>query len=364
MRIKLIGIGVLSLLAAACEQQTPLIDQQKADLGSLLFFDTMLSEPQGNQSCASCHTPSAGFAAPQGIMTGGVAHGATPTLFGNRNPPTLAYSQFSPTPQHYDAAAGTIVGGQFLDGRAADLAAQALKPLLNPVEMGNTNSAMVLAKLQARPYVNQFTNVFGNDVFSDSTNAYAMIGQAIAEFEKQTSISKFSSKFDAYRHGRATLSAQEQYGLSLFNGKGNCASCHPSAGEFPLFTDFTNDNLGVPKNPANPFYTQSAAVNPDGVNYIDLGIGAIVDDIEYNGKFKVPTLRNIALTAPYMHNGVFTTLTQVVQFYNTACAPGNPDGWAAAEYPATRNCRELGNLRLTTDEIAAIVAFLQTLTDE
>ena len=156
---------------------------------------------------------------------------------------------------------------------------------------------------------------------------------------------------------------QELLGLAVFNGKGNCAACHPSQGKSPLFTDFTNDNLGVPKNASNPFYTQSATINPDGVNFIDKGLGTTLGDSAFDGRFKVPSLRNVAVTAPYMHNGVFTSLRQVVQFYNSACAAGNPDGWAAAEVAENRNCKELGDLGLADNEIDALVAFLETLTD-
>ena len=294
-------------------------------------------------------------------MTAGIAHGANAAKFAKRNPPTIAYAQFSPVPR-WDNEAQTLLGGQFLDQRVSTLADQALMPFLGEAEMANTSEAQVLTKLQARPYAGDFRAVFGANVFSESS-AYRKIGEAIQEFERRASLSPFTSKFDYYRRGKTNLSDSEQLGLTLFNGKAGCAACHPSAGVAPLFTDFTNDNIGVPKNLNNPFYSQAASINPDGAAFIDRGLGETLGDAAYNGRFKVPTLRNVAVTGPYMHNGVFTSLKQVVQFYNTACAADNPDGWAPPEVSATQNCKELGDLKLSATEIDAIVDFLRTLTD-
>jgi len=145
--------------------------------------------------------------------------------------------------------------------------------------------------------------------------------------------------------------------------KGLCAECHPSGPgpnqEPPLFTDFTYDNLGVPKNPENPYYYLPKSLNPDGEQFVDLGLGSIVEKLEENGKFRVPTLRNVAVTAPYMHNGVFKTLRQVVVFYNTR----DVGPWPAPEVPQNVNREELGDLGLAEQEVDAIVAFLRTLTD-
>jgi cytochrome c peroxidase len=126
-----------------------------------------------------------------------------------------------------------------------------------------------------------------------------------------------------------------------------------------LFTDFTYDNLGAPRNPENPFYTLSPDLNPYGFDYIDLGLALTVNDPDENGKFRVPTLRNSALTPPYLHNGVFKTLYQVVAFYNTRdVAP-----WPSPEVAENVNYEELGDLGLTNQEIEDIVAFLLTLND-
>jgi Cytochrome c peroxidase len=154
-------------------------------------------------------------------------------------------------------------------------------------------------------------------------------------------------------------------GLALFNGKANCDKCHtssadPASGKV-LFTDFSYDNLGVPKNPENKFYSLDVKYNPAGVNFIDLGLGGQLKIASENGKFKVPSLRNIALTAPYMHNGYFMTLTDVVRFYNTRDVASA--GWPAPEVAENVNKQDLGNLNLTDSEIEDIVAFLNTLSD-
>jgi cytochrome c peroxidase len=160
------------------------------------------------------------------------------------------------------------------------------------------------------------------------------------------------------------LSAREKRGLALFNdpSKGNCAACHPSTGVDgtpPLFTDFTYDNLGVPKNPRNGFYRMAPQYNPAGAAWVDHGLGGVLGLASEDGKFKVPTLRNIALTAPYMHNGYFTDLRSVVNFYNTRdVAP-----WPAPEVADTVNHEELGNLGLNEQEVEDLVAFLYTLSD-
>ncbi len=171
-------------------------------------------------------------------------------------------------------------------------------------------------------------------------------------------MNRFSSKYDYYLKGKASLTAREKSGLALFNGKGNCSACHPSVSADgktpPLFTDFTYDNLGVPRNMEYPFYL----MNPSP--YPDKGLGAIVNDPAQNGKFKVMTLRNIALTAPYSHNGYFKTLKEIVHFYNTRDIPGM---WPPPDVSENVNMTELGNLGLTAQEEDDIVAFLQTLTD-
>jgi cytochrome c peroxidase len=165
---------------------------------------------------------------------------------------------------------------------------------------------------------------------------------------------------------RANLSKQELRGLKLFEdpGKGNCAACHPSTpgsmAPQALFTDFSYDNIGIPKNPENPFYALSPDLNPDGANFLDHGLATTLGDPSQDGRFRVPTLRNVGITPPYGHNGYFKDLKSIVQFYNTR---DTDPMWPLPEIPGTVNRDELGHLGLTDGEIDDIVAFLQTLTD-
>ena len=191
------------------------------------------------------------------------------------------------------------------------------------------------------------------------------MAEAIAQFEKSDTFSPFNSKYDKVLKGESTLSDAEKRGLALFNGKGECHACHPSSGKKALFTDFTFDNVGVPVNHA------LRAVNGWGEGHIDNGLydNPEVDDESLKGAFKVSTLRNIAVTGPYMHNGVFKSLKTVVHFYNTRDVPGaiNPDTglpWEKGEVEGNKNVNELGNLKLTDAEENDLLAFLKTLTDE
>jgi len=333
---------------------------QTGQLGKQLFFDPNLSTPVG-QSCSSCHQPSAGFADPDREIP--VSRGAHPDRFGNRNTPSVAYAAFSPE-FYFDTNEGIFFGGQFLDGRAATLEEQAKQPLLNPVEMGNPDKFSVVEKVSHAEYATDFKAVYGDNIFNDTELAFEKIAEAIADFERSKEVSAFSSRFDAFNAGKINLSPQEMRGLDLFNreDKGNCAACHPSTRQTPLtpalFTDFSYDNLGVPANPKSPFLSQSLEFNPDGSNYIDLGLGAELADSAQNGKFKVPGLRNISLTPPYMHNGVFNTLQEVLDFYSD-----RDKNATTAEVAENVNFDELGNLGLSENEKADIIAFLKTLND-
>jgi cytochrome c peroxidase len=354
---------LLALGAAGCdgEEEAPQGLSPMEQLGKKLYFDENLSSPKG-QSCASCHDSAAGFADPDDDKP--CSEGATKGLFGNRNSPSAAYAAFSPD-FHYDATEGLYVGGQFWDGRAKDLVEQAKGPFLNPLEMGMADEAAVVAEVRKAEYASLFKEVFGASSLDDAKSAYDKVAQAIAAFEKSDEVNPFNSKYDLYLAGEVQLTAQEKRGLELFEDekKGNCAACHPSQSTKdqpkPLFTDFTYDNLGTPKNKNNPFYTLDAKHNPDGAGWIDKGLGGELKKASEDGKHKVPTLRNIARTAPYMHNGVFKTLKQVVDFYNKR----DVGTFDPAEVADNVNSDELGDLGLTDAEVADIVAFLETLTD-
>ncbi len=367
-----------------------------ARVGKTLFADTALSA-SGRQSCATCHVPSRAFAADDGLPV--PLGGPNMDRPGLRNAPSLAYTRFTP-PFHFEPD-GTPVGGFHRDGRSLSLADQAEKPFLTPFEMANTSADEVRSRLLTRPYLHQFMAVFGKDAVRDGTTALHHIGQALAQYQiEDPAFQSFSSKFDAFIDGRAQLTARELNGLALFNdpAKGNCAACHIStpADGFPaLFTDFTYDNVGLPRNwriAANIDGKAPDYVPRNGVglgepwhDYFDLGLcGPLRTDLagrtDLCGAFKVPTLRNIALTAPYFHNGVFDTLEESVAWYVTrdtlprrwyTKADGTPDilyNDLPAMYAGSVNVSEVPYIpamapTLTNSEIADVVRFLCTLTD-
>ena len=358
-RILAVVVGVTLLTTEVAAQTSHL--NAKERLGKQLFFDQSLSTPPG-QACAACHAPEVAFADPDTDLP--VSRGARPGRYGNRNDMTIAYSALVP-PLHRDPEDGTWVGGLFWDGRADSLAEQAQGPPLNPLEMANPDIATIAEKLRAVSYVGLFADVYGSAALDDPSLAFAHMADALAAYERTAEVSPFSSKYDRWLRGDAPLSDQELRGLDLFEAedKGNCAACHPNRpaedGSPPVFTDFTYDNLGVPRNPENPFYTLPAALNPEGFAFVDRGLGETLEDPTQNGTFRVPTLRNVAITPPYMHNGVFKTLFSVVAFYNTR----DRGTWPPPEVSENVNREELGDLGLTNQELEDLVAFLRTLTD-
>jgi len=351
-------------------------------LGKQLFFDTNLSEPAG-LACAGCHGSQVGWTGSDELTNlGGAAYeGAVKGRFGNSKPPSIAYGGYSPI-LHLDATNGWT-GGMFWDGRATGLtlgdplAEQAIGPFLNPLEQNNASAGVVVEKVKQSKYAILFTDVWGLHAFDDTEKAYQMIGRSIAEYERSEEVSPFNSRFDTYFRTGNGLTAQETLGLSLFNGKAKCANCHtstadPASGRV-LFTDFTYINIGVPKNPENPFYSE-LAFNPLGASWVDMGLGEYLKSAGFVasvyepelGKFKVPTLRNVdkrpntCFVKAYGHNGYFKSLGDIVHFYNTRDVTGV--GWPASEYAANRTS-EVGDLGLTAIEEEAIVSFLKTLTD-
>ncbi len=333
----------------------------KEQLGKLLFFEKSLSTPVG-QDCSACHKPEFAFADPDTGLP--VSKGAVEGRYGNRNDMPAAYAAYVP-PLHKDTVEDIWVGGLFWDGRANSLEEQAMGPPLNPLEMANLDTVSIRDKLSELDYAEMFKEIYGPDALDDPSTAFSNMADAIAAYERSAELNRFDSKYDHFLRGEAELSEQEIRGMGLFvaETKGNCAACHPSTpspdGTPPLFTDYTYDNLGAPRNPENPFYTLSHDLNPDGFDYIDLGLAITVNDPAENGKFRVPTMRNAALTPPYLHNGVFKTLYQVVAFYNTR----DVGPWPPPEVAENVNDEELGDLGLSNLEIEDIVAFLTTLND-
>jgi len=308
---------------------------------------------------------------------------------------------------------GFFVGGTFWDGRAtgerlgSPTAEQAQGPFLNPVEQALPDAACVVYRVVHASYPVSFTSVWGTAITSvawpsdvetvcategghvalssgDRTKvmeAYDQIAFSIDAYEASGEVNAFSSKFDAWKAGTAKLTRMERQGKALFRGKGKCDLCHLMNGRQPLFTDFTYDNLGMPANPDNPVYD----VNP---SFVDLGLGGFLASRpdyagfaeDNDGKFKVPTLRNVDLrpqtgdVKAFGHNGYFRSLRAIVHFYNTrdvlpTCSASMPwliEGetcWPAPEYPENVNDGELGNLGLRPRQEAKIVASLKTLSD-
>lgn len=390
------------MLAAPAGADEPMTALER--LGQALFFETALSV-NGTQSCAACHDPANGFASATAFP-----EGATPGHFGTRKPPSLAYQAISPVLHHrIEDDAALFIGGDMADGRArggtlADPAAdQVLMPILNPDEMGLPHLACLAARAcasQGDAMQMASPGVCALPLDAETTCAAAapaeplpetlaavdLVQRALSAFERSAQVMAYSSRFDAFLAGEGALTADEKAGLALFDGKAQCSACHvltAQNGQGPVFTDFTYDNLGVPRNPANPWYR--ATVNGQGNAWVDRGLAATLEaDPIYaaaapglEGAVKVPTLRNVWTGQPraYMHNGWFQTLTGVVRFYNTRDVWPRCDGdvteaqalaarcWPAPETEATMNRDELGHLKLTEAEEAEIVAFLKTLTD-
>jgi cytochrome c peroxidase len=373
-------------------------------LGQQIFHDQTLSLNK-NQSCASCHDGASGFSSPDNEVNanGAVMFGSVRTRFGNRKPPSAAYATQSPV-LHFDEKDSVWVGGGFWDGRAtgrrlkSPAAEQAQEPFINPAEQALPDIACVVYRVTRGDYAALAAIVLGDGVsairYPPNTDtlcsregttiplaaadrarvidAYDVIGRAVAAFEDSPAMNQFSSKYDAYLAGQATLTAEEQRGLVLYEKEGKCAACHPNDGERALFTDFTYDNIGVPANPKNP------ALHADPA-FRELGLGAVVRDSTLRGAHKVPTLRNADRRrdphAPkaYMHNGVFKSLEEVVHFYNTRDVLATCDSlthpeigvncWPAPEVAENVNTEELGDLKLTPREERALVAYLRTLSD-
>jgi cytochrome c peroxidase len=430
-------------------------------LGEAEIYDTNLS-PLKNIACATCHVPYTGFRGSTSLLNATTAAqpGGTPITnatppepnyrISARNPQTYAYAPFSPI-LHYNATQNSFYGGNFWDMRATGVtldnpaAEQAEGPPVNPVEMGNIDTACWVWKASQSPYASLIKSIWGvqsfaiqwpgdvatvcakpgpapaNDPFpvhlsavgrgiSNSTFQHMVL--SIASYEASPAVSPFSSKYDAWLAGNAQLSGEEQEGYELFNGKARCNQCHLSgtavgtrndqmaADVAPLFTDFTANNIGLPKNLALPYYCESKpdqygyTANPMGFAFVDLGLGGFLNGTgaapnpnptqwkqlapQFNGMFQTATLRNVDkrprpdFVKEYMHNGYLKSLKEVVHFYNTSqalprCAQGSPGEkvtcWPPPEYPATVNHTQLGNLGLTSDEEDDIVAFLKTLTD-
>lgn len=353
-----------SALAAGCSGGGP---PTAAQLGALVFADPDLSRPTG-QSCADCHAPAAAFRDPESDHS--TSAGAVAGRFGARNAPTVMYARYAP-PLARGADHGWT-GGLFWDGRASSLEAQASGPLLNPLEMNNPDKASVVAAVRRASYAARFRDVFGPGALDDVDAAFGHVTEALAAYQRGAALAPFSSRYDRYLAGRARLSEAEQRGLAIFEdpARGNCAGCHPSrpgpGGGPPLFTSFGYANLGIPRYGNSKFFVQPAPLNPDGDRFVDHGLMTTTGDPAQDGKFRVPSLRNVARTAPYGHNGYFENLQYMIDFLatrDTGSADPAVGAWPAPEVPATVDRVHVGHLGLTPQDIDDVVAFLGTLND-
>jgi cytochrome c peroxidase len=356
-------------------------ESPRVTLGRRIFFDVNLSEPPGT-SCASCHDPSHGYAGNHG-STNGLAAGSRPGRFARRNTPSVLYLRFVRRFHlKYDDEdeMPEAFGGFFWDGRADTVAAVAPQPLLNPNEMGNRNARELAQKLARSDYAVELRREF-DGVFDSPEKTSEALGFCVEAFLTSPALSPFSSKFDDYVRGRATLSPLETGGLALFQDleRGACSACHRLDTRSPLpesslFTDFGYDTVAVPRNRRAPAGSQPRPY--------DLGVCEQRqpkwhrEDPWFCGAFRTPSLRNVALRRSFMHNGVFSSLREVMNFYSTRAT--NPERWypnatfddLPAEYQANVNStlppynRPRGDPALFDDaEIDALIAFLETLTD-
>lgn len=373
-----------SFLAAICFAQAASATAAAAlptaaSLGARIFRDPSLSA-SGQMACATCHDPAHAHAQANALSV--QRGGATSDVAGFRATPSLRYLNLN-LPFFFQPD-GTPTGGFTRDGSANTLRAQASVPMLAAHEMANGDAATVAARLSLAAYAQDFRKVFGDDIFDDPALAMYAAQYSLAAYEQSApEFHPFDSKFDWFLRGKLMLAPQELRGFALFNrpDKGNCAACHPSTrqadGAPPVFTDFTYDNLGVPRNTEIPANADPA--------YFDLGLCGRVDLAERRelcGQFKVPTLRNVATRHVFFHNGYFHTLAEALHFY--VQRDTSPDKWYPPDAdgqprkfndmppPLARNVN-LGEApynrgpgdapALSDDEIDDVIAFLNTLTD-
>lgn len=343
-----------------------------ANLGQALFFDSNLSANR-NQSCGSCHDPGRAFtdSRDNGVARA-VSLGDDGESLGDRNTPGTSYAFL--IPDFHRNAQGEYVGGYFLDGRAVTMIDQAAEPFVNPLEMAMQDRAAVVDRIRQNPiYDESFREIYGDAIFADSEQAFRAATESIVAFERTSVFAPFDSKYDRYLRGEYELTEQEELGRILFFSQLiNCSSCHlldtreNHAGE--LFSNHRYHNIGIPVN------TRVREMNGIGANHRDLGLlqNPQVNDPAMAGKFKVPSLRNVAVTGPYMHNGIFRELRTAVVFYNrfllsNAQSQTNPETGMPWGDPEVADTVDFDLLRagqpLAENHVDAIVAFLEALTD-
>lgn len=382
--VALFGLFCIAGFLSACGGQNSTTDVATAiptqlSISQALFEEKALSAT-GQLACASCHTDDRAHADALGttLPLGGLSMKAQ----GFRSSPTLLYLE---TNHSFRFEGGQAFGGFTWDGRASSRAEQAAGPLLDPSEMANADAAAVAGKVRQLSYFKDFVSVFGLPTSPTDNQIFEKLKEALQTYQQlDPDYLLFNSKFDRYLDGNATLASDELRGLNLFNdeNKGNCASCHTSRtgalGERPLFTNFSYAALGLPRN-------DQIQANLDP-SFFDMGLCGpkrtdLMSRTDLCGQFKVPTLRNIELTAPYFHNASVATLEQAVSFYATRDL--RPELWYSTLNGQVQKFNDLpvalhSNVNMTrpfgqrpgdvpilsAQDVSDLVAFLRTLTDD
>lgn len=354
--------------------------------GRLLFDDQTMSRHR-NLACSSCHDPDRAYSDSRaGSVLAGVSSGTDGTSFGVRNAPSLTYisetpvfqTDAEPRPDALVPEADAIRGGFFWDGRMPTLEEQVIRPFLNGQEMGLRDEAELAARVRDNPRYQAFLDG------TPDTAVVQQVADALSAFLRSDELSPYDSRYDRFVRGEVELTRQEEVGMGLFFSAPftSCADCHQSKGRpyapGELFTNHRYSNIGTPVN--------TELLNRSGIpaSHRDGGLSgnpaartamkqAGVDPAALQGRFKVSSLRNVAVTAPYMHNGVFEELSTVLTFYNHFNESGrsgqvNPETgepWAAAAYPERTDTGRLqSGFPLAPRQLDALMAFLRTLTDQ
>jgi cytochrome c peroxidase len=301
-----------------------------AQVGQKLFFDKTLSG-SGKMACATCHDPAHAYGPPNDLAV--QLGGKDMQTAGLRAVPSLRYKDVTPAYadllDNPDGISAPGPGGGFTwDGRVDTLAEQAKIPLLSSFEMANDSPADVVNKVMAAPYADLVRQAYGSDIFSDSAKAFDSITAALEAYQREdVSFHPYTSKFDLYAGNKigGTLTPAEIRGMQVYSdpNRGNCASCHYQGaglnGSVALFTDFSYEAIGVPRNGAIPAnadasYQDLGVCGPQRTDHKPASVGA---EDRFCGMFKSPTLRNVATRSAFFHNGVIHSLEQAVRFYNT-----------------------------------------------
>ncbi|MAI70453.1 MAG: hypothetical protein CMM01_06025 [Rhodopirellula sp.] len=341
-----IRVSAVEPLTAGEDSRTGSL-RMAAKIGQEIFLDTSLSRPEG-QACVSCHLPSAAFADSRSVSPGAV-RGRN----GRRNAPSLMYAALIPSFAYEDLFTkdGTEIyayeGGLFHDGRARDLFEQVQQPFFDRNEMNLPDLADLAARLRRSGYATKLEAWIGKERWKDDSQLTYHAFRALVEFLKEPMFRPFDARIDDYLAGKAgALSTAELRGLEVFRGDGKCADCHflePTGWTPALLSDFGYDNLGVPSRGEK-----------------DPGLGAKIG-AEGMGQFRAPSLRNVELTGPYMHNGSIATLQEVMEFYNKRDL--ETLRWGSTDYPETVNREDMGKLNLTDQQVNDLVALMSAFTD-